>query len=255
MAIKNTHRKERTQLQLVGRLFAFIKPYQLIFYILICLTVVLGVLEPSRPYMVQLALDQYVALRDYQGLGKILCWMVGLLIAQTATQYALSYLSDWFGQHIVRDIRIKIYTHVLELNTAFHTRNSIGRLITRNITDTDRLSDALSHDLAAVLADLLQIIGIAVFMLYINWKLALFSLTIVPIMLLVTYLFKEKIKYVYRAITDTATRLNTFVQSRSSRSLTRRQLSCRDSKALPTHIARHRISLISIIRFISLHWN
>ncbi len=214
MAIKNTHRTAFTQPQLIRRLFAFIKPYRLVFYVLICLTIVLGILEPSRPYMVQLALDQYVALRDYQGLVKILCWMVGLLIAQTATQYALSYLSDWFGQHIVRDIRIKIYTHVLHLNTAFHTKNSIGRLITRNITDTDRLSDAFSHDLAAVLADLLQIIGIAAFMLYIDWKLALCSLTIVPLMLLATYLFKEKIKYVYRAIADAAMRLNTFVQSR-----------------------------------------
>lgn len=202
------------KLSLLTRLFAFIKPYQLIFYIVILLTFVIGIVEPSRPYMIQIAIDRYIALKDSLGLLNILLWMLGLLLAQTLAQYLLSYLADWVGQRVVRDLRVKIYTHIIQLNAAFYNKTPLGRLLTRNISDTEKISEVFSHDLAAVLADLLQVIGMASFMFYIDWKLASLSLITVPLLFASSYIFKEKIKRAYREVNDVLVKLNSFVQSR-----------------------------------------
>jgi ATP-binding cassette subfamily B protein len=201
--------------KLISRLFGFIKPYQLVFYVLIFLTFVIGALEPSRPYMIQIAIDQYIALKDSAGLLAIITWMLGLLFLQTFSQYILVYLSDWLGQHVVRDLRVKIYAHIIQLNTAFHNKTPLGRLVMRNISDTEKLLDVFSHDFAAILADLLQLIATAAFMFYIDWKLASLSLiTTVPLLLVGTYLFKKKISRAYREVNDMAVKLTSFIQSR-----------------------------------------
>jgi len=200
--------------RLLSKLFYFIKPYQQVFCILIFLTLVIGIVEPSRPYMIQIAIDKYIALKDHTGLLVIILWMLGLLFLQTLSQYILVYLSDWLGQHVVRDIRIKIYTHIVQLNATFHNKTPVGRLVMRNISDTEKLLDVFSHDFAAVLADLLQLIAMAAFMFYINWKLALLSLTTVPLLIAGTYLFKKKIARAYKEVNDVAVKLNSFIQSR-----------------------------------------
>jgi ATP-binding cassette subfamily B protein len=200
--------------KLLSKLFYFIKPYQPAFYVLIFLTFVIGILEPSRPYMIQIAIDRYIAFKDNAGLLTIIIWMLGLLFLQTSSQYILVYLSDWLGQHVIRDLRVKIYAHIVQLNATFHNKTSVGRLVMRNISDTEKLLDVFSHDFAAVLADLLQLIGMATFMLYIDWKLALLSLTTVPLLLAGTYLFKKKISRAYREVNDVAVKLNSFLQSR-----------------------------------------
>ena len=199
---KKQKRPKLFKRKLLSRVYSFIKPYQFVFYILIFLTFVIGILEPSRPYMIQIAIDRYVALKDYAGLMKMLFWMLGLLLVQTLAQYLLSYLSDWLGQHVVRDLRIKIYAHIIRLNATFYNKTPLGRLVTRNISDTEKLSEVFSQDLAAVLADFLQLVGMASFMFYIDWKLALLSLTTVPLLLAVTYIFKEKTKRAYREVND-----------------------------------------------------
>ncbi|MHB9147261.1 MAG: ABC transporter ATP-binding protein [Candidatus Amoebophilus sp.] len=214
MLNKYKSRYKILEYRLLSKLFHFIKPYQLVFYILIFLTLVIGIVEPSRPYMIQIAIDKYIALKDHTGLLVIILWMLGLLFLQTLSQYILVYLSDWLGQHVVKDIRTKIYTHVIQLNATFHNNTPVGRLVMRNISDTEKLLDVFSHDFAAVLADLLQLIAMAAFMFYINWKLALLSLTTVPLLIAGTYLFKKKIARAYKEVNDVAVKLNSFIQSR-----------------------------------------
>ena len=199
-----------------SKLFIFVKPYQGIFYLLTILTFATGVLAPSRPYMIQLTIDRYVAVGDYQGLVSMTIWMLALLLIQMIVQYYLIYLSDWLGQHIVRDLRIQLYAYTTRLRTSFYNKTPVGRLVTRSISDTEALSDVFSQGLAALLGDLLQLLAMAVFMVYIDWQLALLSLAILPLLFISTYLFKEKLKDAYKEVRDAVAKLNSFVQSRAT---------------------------------------
>lgn len=194
------------------RLMQFIKPYKSQFVLLILLTLLIAIIVPIRPYIIQLALDNEVANGDYKGLVKMISLLFGLLVVQAIVQYVHTYLSGWLGQYIIKDIRTKLYEHLINLRLSFFDKTPIGRLVTRVISDIETLSDVFSQGLAALVGDLLQLVFIIGFMLYADWRLALISLITFPIMLFATYIFKEKIKISFNEVRNAVANLNTFVQ-------------------------------------------
>ncbi len=203
-------------LSVLRRLMRFIEPYKGRFYFLIFLTVALGVLAPLRPLLIQITLDDYVAFGDYQGMVNMIFVLVGLLVLQAIVQYLHTYLSGWIGQYVIRDIRIKLYEHLVGLRLKFFDKTPIGRLVTRTISDVETLADVFSQGLAAMVGDLLQLIFILIVMFSINWKLALISLSTLPILILSTYVFKEKIKVAFNEVRNAVSNLNSFVQEHIS---------------------------------------
>lgn len=199
-------------LNVLKRLFRFVKPYKAYFYFLIFLTVALALLVPARPYLIQVTIDKYVGIKDYNGLLSMVLLLVGLLILQAIVQYLHTYFSGWLGQHIIRDIRIKLFRHIENLRLQFFDKTPIGRLVTRNISDVETLSDVFSQGLAAMVGDILQLIVILVVMFYTNWKLTLVSLSTLPLLILSTYVFKEKIKVAFNDVRNAVSNLNSFVQ-------------------------------------------
>ncbi|MBS1543755.1 MAG: ABC transporter ATP-binding protein [Bacteroidetes bacterium] len=198
--------------EVLGRLLQFIKPYRSRFYFVIILTVVLGYLSPYRIYLTQVILDKYVSAGHYQMMVYFVLLLFGLLIAQSILQYIHTYLSGRIGQYVIRDIRIKLYKHILQFQLRFFDRTPIGRLVTRTISDVETLADVFSEGLSAMAGDLLQIIFILAFMFWTNWKLSLVSLSCIPLMFLATYIFKEKIKVAFNDVRNAVANLNTFVQ-------------------------------------------
>lgn len=194
------------------RILQFVKPYKGWFYFLILLTVVLGVLTPIRPLLIQYTLDRHVANGDYYGMVQIMVLIFGLLIVHSVFQYVHTYLSGRIGQYVIRDIRIKLYKHLVGFRLKFFDRTPIGRLVTRTISDVEALADVFSEGLAALAGDLLQIVFILAFMFYSDWRLALVSLSTIPLMLLSTYVFKEKIKVTFNDVRNAVANLNSFVQ-------------------------------------------
>ena len=194
------------------RLLAFIKPYKYQFALLVFLTFFTAILVPIKPYIIQLALDNEVANGDYDGLVKMIALLVGILVVQAIVQYLHTYLSGWVGQYIIKDIRTKLYEHLINLRLSFFDKTPIGRLVTRVISDIETLSDVFSQGLAAIVGDLLQLIFIIGFMLYTDWRMALISLITFPIMIIATYIFKEKIKVSFNEVRNAVANLNSFVQ-------------------------------------------
>jgi len=194
------------------RLMQFIKPYKLRFLALVALTLLMAILVPFRPYIIQLTLDNEIANGDYQGLLKMIMVLFGLLVFQAIIQYLHTYLSGWVGQYIIKDIRVKLYEHLINLRLSFFDKTPIGRLVTRVISDIETLSEVFSQGLAAIVGDLLQLFFIIGFMLYADWRMALVSLITFPIMLFATYVFKEKIKVSFNQVRNAVANLNTFVQ-------------------------------------------
>ncbi|AYB35475.1 ABC transporter ATP-binding protein [Chryseolinea soli] len=190
----------------------FVTPYRWRFVVVIVLTVVLGVLAPTRPFLIQYTLDNDVANGDYAGMVNMMWILLGLLVFQSIAQYIHTYISGWLGQQVIRDIRAKLYEHIISLRLTFFDKTPIGRLVTRTISDVETLADVFSEGLAAMVGDLLQIVFILGFMFYQDWRLALLSLSTIPLLLISTYVFKEKIKVAFNDVRNAVANLNTFVQ-------------------------------------------
>lgn len=198
--------------KVLKRIMQFVKPYKGRFYFVIVLTFLLGILTPIRPLLIQYTLDAHVQYGNYWGMVNIMLIILGLLVVQSAVQYAHTYISGRIAQFIIRDIRIQLYEHLIKLRLRFFDKTPIGRLVTRTISDVETLSDVFSEGLAAMASDLLQIIFILAFMFWIDWRLTLVSLSTIPLMLLATYVFKEKIKVAFNDVRNAVSNLNSFVQ-------------------------------------------
>lgn len=198
--------------QIIRRLYEYIKPYSGRFYILIVLTIAIGVIGPIRPLLVSYAIDDHIAVGDYQGLLNISAILIVLIIASGVFQYFHTYLSGWIGQYIIKDIRVKLYQHLLKMQLRFFDKTPIGRLVTRSVSDIETLAEVFSQGLAALVADILQLIFILAFMFYLDWKLTLMSLSTFPLLVISTYIFKEKIKHAFNEVRTAVSNLNSFVQ-------------------------------------------
>ena len=194
------------------RLMKFVMPYKGRFTSVVLLTVALGILTPTRPILIQYTLDNHVANGMYEPMVWVMILLVGLLIVQAIAQYVHTYLSGWLGQQVIRDMRAKLYSHIVALRLKFFDKTPIGRLVTRTISDVETLSDVFSEGIAAMAGDLLQIVFILAFMFYQDWRLALLSLSTLPLLLISTYVFKEKIKVAFNDVRNAVANLNTFVQ-------------------------------------------
>jgi ATP-binding cassette subfamily B protein len=194
------------------RLASFLRPYKGKFIFLIFLTCALAILGPARPLLIQIAIDDYIAAQDYNGLVMMMGILVVALLLQALVQYLHTYQSGWLGQHIIKDIRVKLYEHLQKLRLKFFDNTPIGRLVTRNISDVETLSDVFTEGLAAMIGDLLQLVVILAVMFYTDWKLTLISLSTLPLLIISTYVFKEKIKVAFNEVRNAVSNLNSFVQ-------------------------------------------
>lgn len=209
---ENVKSGEIIDTKVLSKLYQFVQPYKGRFYFLIVLTLALALLAPTRPLFIQIAIDDYVAMGDKEGLLKIIYLLIGLMILQSVVQFAHTYLSGWIGQVIIRDIRIKLYRHLLKMRLKFFDNTPIGRLVTRNISDIETLADVFSEGLAAIIGDLLQLVTILAVMFYIDWRLTLVSLCTLPLLIISTYVFKEKIKVAFNDVRNAVSNLNSFLQ-------------------------------------------
>lgn len=198
--------------KVLRRLIKFVAPYKARFYFLIFLTFAIGVLSPLRPLLIQWTLDKHVVAGNYNAMALMMLGLVALLIIQSIVQYVHTYLSGWMGQQIIRDIRSKLYQHLVSLRLKFFDKTPIGRLVTRTISDVETLADVFSEGLAAMVSDLLQLVFILAIMFATDWRLSLLSLSTIPLLLLSTYVFKEKIKVAFNDVRNAVSNLNTYVQ-------------------------------------------
>lgn len=199
-------------LNILKRIFRFTKPYRKGFYLSVGLTLLLAVLGPLRPMLVQYTVDTYISRFDGQGLLYMSLILVGLLLAQSAVQYFHTYLTNWIGQAVIRDLRIELFRHILRLRLKFFDRTPIGTLVTRSISDMETIADIFSEGLIVIIGDLLQLVVIVVFMFAIDWKLSLISLSTIPILLFATRFFQKGIRDSFRDVRTQVAALNSFVQ-------------------------------------------
>jgi len=194
------------------RLYTFVKPYQSRFYLLIGIILVNAILAPLTPLLIKYTIDHAIVQGDYSELALMLFIMLLVLVVQGLVQFWNTYMSGWLGQYIIRDIRVQLYQKIIGLRLKFFDNTPIGRLVTRTISDVETLSNVFSDGMAAIAGDILQLVLIIGVMFYTDWKLSLISLSMIPLMLFCTYVFKEKIKDSFNEVRAAVSNLNSFVQ-------------------------------------------
>ena len=199
-------------IKILSRLFIFCKPFINTFYLLIFLTLLLSVLGPIRPYLTQIIIDDYVVLNDLEGLKGMIFLLFFLLIINAIIMYFHTYLSGWLGQNIIKNIRVKLFSHMQSFKLKFFDKTPIGRVVTRNVSDIETIADIFGQGVAAIIGDILLLFGIVFLMFLLNWKLTLISLSTLPLLLLTTYVFKEKVKVSFNEVRDAVANLNSYVQ-------------------------------------------
>lgn len=198
--------------ELIRRLYFFVRPYR--YYLLLALVLILSAsyLGTIRPKLTQIAVDDYIAPGDFEGLFRIVLLLLGALFGEFILLVFNTYLTRWFGQGALYSLRNRVFEKIQSLHIQFFDKNPIGRLITRTTSDIEALSELLSDGVVNMAGDLFRIIFILYFMLAMSWELTLVSILVLPVLFYATFLFKSKVRVAFLDVRDQIARLNSFVQ-------------------------------------------
>ncbi len=202
--------------KLMKRLLRYVKPYKKYVIGAIILNILVAGFGPVRPYLTKIAIDDSIANKDFQSLGFITLLLVASLIAQAFIQYFLTYFTQLMGQKIIYDLRIQIFSHVQRLSLKFFDKTPIGRIVTRVTNDVEALNELFASGIVMVFSDIFIIFWIFIFMFSMSWSLALISLSVLPILIYATFLFRKKVRDVYRDVRYYLAKLNSYMQERIS---------------------------------------
>ena len=197
---------------LLKRVLAFAKPYRLQFTIAAISAVLLSVLGPMRPMLINYAIDNYILIPNKEKLLDITTLLLGLLFVEAFIQFFYIYLSTWIGQHVIQDLRAKIFKHILSLKMKYFDNTPIGTLVTRAVSDIETIADIFSQGLLVIIAELLKLVVVVIMMFYTDWRLAIITMLTIPILLVATSWFKRNIKASFQDVREQVSQLNTFVQ-------------------------------------------
>jgi ATP-binding cassette subfamily B protein len=205
---------------LLRRVFRYASPYKRRFYISVILAIVLAVISPIRPWLIQLTVNDYVKegqpiadqIRLVDVVVTITLIQIGLLLVETVFRFYFSFLTAWLGQTVVRDLRVFVYRKILRLNLSQFDKTPIGTLTTRTINDIEAINDIFAEGLIPIIADLLSIVAVLVYMFFTDWRLTLISLAPFPILIVATYYFKESVNKSFIRVRNAVANLNAFVQ-------------------------------------------
>lgn len=206
--------KKKFDLYLLGRVLALAKPYAKIAALAILLAILLAPLSVARPRLIQKMVDDYVFTGDTQGLTFWALVIGGLLIVEGLCRYGFIYGSNWLGQSVIRDLRVRVFGHINSLRLSYFDKTPIGTSTTRTINDIQSINSIFAEGVITIMADLLSIIAVLAIMLTTSWRLTLICLTTMPFLMLASYLFKEAVKKSYQRVRTQIQRMNAFLQER-----------------------------------------
>lgn len=211
-SVSQSNQDKAVDTDLLRRLYQFIKPYRWYVLLGIVLTLSASFLGTIRPKLTQLAVDDYIANDDFQGLLWIILLLGAALVGEFIILVANTYLTRWFGQGTLYSLRNAVFKKIQSLHVQFFDKNPIGRLITRTTSDIEALSELLSDGVVNIIGDMFRIFFILYFMFSMSWELTLVAISVLPLLFYGTFLFKAKVRVSFLNVRDQIARLNSFVQ-------------------------------------------
>ena len=203
--------ERKVDYRLLRRLIAFLAPYRLYIVGAVALTLASSALGPLRPYLTRIAVDEHIVKGDVPGLMTFIAIIIGLVLLQGATQYALSLLMTWVGQRVLLDIRNTLYRHVERMALRFYDTTPVGRIVTRVTSDVEVLNELFSSGVVLMISDIMVIAWILTFMWNTSTTLTLLTIVILPFLLVASFIFRKKVRVVYNLIRRQVARMNSFM--------------------------------------------
>lgn len=202
--------------KLLGRVMHYVKPFKVTFAVSVFLTIFLAAIALVQPILIEKTLDDYIIPGNYNGLVIMVSLMLSQLALQTVAQYYQTYLTGVLGQSVIRDLRIDVFNHVTSLKLKYFDRTPIGVLITRTVSDLETIADIFAEGLISIMGDMLLLLSIICYMLWLDWRLALITLIPMPLLLMSTSIFQRAIKSAFQDVRTQVAHLNTFLQEHIS---------------------------------------
>mgnify|MGYP001252234648 FL=1 len=203
-------------LKLFKRLMVFVKPYSFYYRLVLITAILLSIFSIITPYLLKIAVDDYIRLKDYDGMKTILLFMLISLIFTVIFQILFVYFANFLGQKVIKNLRVKLFNNIINFKIDYFKNNPIGRLVTRTVNDIETIASIFSQGLFMIIADLLQMFLVIMVMLYVNFELSLIVFSILPIILYATKLFQKSMKKAFEDVRVQVANLNSYVQERIS---------------------------------------
>lgn len=210
--MKKSKTGEVLNIPLLKRVIVFAKPYKTQFIIAAISAIILSFLAPARPMLINYAIDNYILIEDASNLLRITIILISLLFLEGFIQFFYMYLSNWIGQHVILDLRKKIFKHILSLKMKYFDNTPIGTLVTRSVSDIETIADIFSQGLLVIIAELLKLVIVIIVMFYTDWRLTIIALSTIPVLLIATNWFKKNIKTSFQDVRTQVSNINSFVQ-------------------------------------------
>ncbi len=201
-------------IKIFARLMSFAKKYRTRFIIAVVSTILLAGFAVLTPVILMAAIDDFTTNKD---LTRLLYFTIAMLVAlliQVLFQFSFIYYANWVGQHIIRDIRTKTFRKILTFKMSYFDNSSVGRLVTRVVSDIETISNFFTQGVFMIVSDILKMLVVIIVMFYTNWKLALIALATLPVLIYATKLFQIAIKSTFQDVRNQVANLNSFVQER-----------------------------------------
>ncbi len=199
---------------LFKRILEYTKPYKKRYYSVIIWAVLLSVFAALRPYLLKYTVDSYIHIKDKQGLLLCIVFIGSTLLAEVISQFYFVFWANWLGQDIIKDIRIKLFKHLTSFKMSYFDTEPVGKLVTRSVSDIESIARIFSQGLFMIISDLLKMIVVLAFMLYMNWKLSIIVVLAMPLLIYATRVFQQKMQSAFEEVRNQIANMNTFIQER-----------------------------------------
>ena len=203
-------------LSVLKKLVSYTRPYRGIFVLVSITAILTSVFAVARPYFLQKAIDFGILEKEPDTLFFYILLMLSVLVLEVLTQLTFIYFANWLGQHVVKDVRVKLFQRMLNFQMKYFDNAAVGRLVTRAVSDIEKIADIFSQGLFMIISDVIKMAAIVVFMLYKSWSLTLIVFAVLPIIIYATRVFHKKMKVAFENVRTEVSNLNTFVQEHIS---------------------------------------
>lgn len=208
-------KKENTlNTYLFKRLLNYVRPYNYIFIFSLMAVFGLALFGALRPVVLEKILDENISLGLSDGFLQLIIIMGVLLLLEVISNYLFIYFAGWLGQSVVKDIRVLLYNHIINFKMKYYDKSSVGVLITRSVTDMERISDIFGQGLFMIFSDILKMLIVGIVMTTMNWELSLIVFLTLPLILFATKIFQRYMKIAFEEVRSEVSNLNSFVQER-----------------------------------------
>ena len=202
--------------KLFSKLLVFVKPYNKTFYGVMFTAILISLFSTLTPYLLKVVVDDYILVKNYEGLQLIILLMILALLFEVIFMYLFTFYANWLGQKVIKDLRVSVFKKIIKFKMSFFDKNAVGRLVTRTVNDIETIASIFSQGLFTIIADILKMITVLTVMTIISLELTLVVISIFPVLIFATRVFQKTMKVAFEKVRREVANLNSFVQERIS---------------------------------------